>query len=166
MKSGILRKVVGGAVTMCLLGTATAPLAWAHHSSSNFDMSKSYIFKGTVRKWLWVNPHAWLYVNVRKADGTTELWGFETAGPGMLSRGGWSATVMKPGDPVTIYGNPDKKGVRNGAMMKVVLADGRELGMGGPSDEPPPGVGGTGPGGPEGGPPPGLFPSGPAVEYK
>jgi len=172
MKRGILREVTGAAAAICVLAIAAASVAWAHHSSSNFDMAKNYIFKGTVRKWIWENPHAWLYIDVSKADGSKELWGIEAGGPNTLSRGGLHANTLTPGDKVTVYASPDKNGVHNATLGKVVLADGREFSYLGT----PPGArrGGRpgGPGGPGGplGPQASEgradLPSAPAVEYK
>jgi hypothetical protein len=125
-KQGVLKMAIAGCLGLCLVGTA-APLAFAHHAANNFDRTKNYLFKGTVKKWLWVNPHAWLYIDVTKADGSTELWGFETAGTNSLARAGWSADAMKTGDKLTVYGSPDRTGIHNGSLNKVVLTSGREL---------------------------------------
>jgi len=160
-----------GAAAACLLAMLAAPAAWAHHSGVNFDMTKVYIFKGTVRRWLWENPHAWLYVDVTRANGSTELWGFEGGGPNSLARTGLHANSLKPGDKISVYAAPDRTGVHNGMLQKLVLADGRELTLFGP---PPPSAGRGAPGAPNGpgGPPAGEGPSpfpivkAPAVEYK
>lgn len=171
MKSGVFSKGMGAAAAVCLLAIATAPGAWAHHAGVNFDMNKVYIYQGTVRRWLWANPHAWLYVEVRKADGSAELWGFESAGTNALSRVGVHADTVKPGDRISVYAAPDKTGIHNAMLRKIVLADGRELSVFGP---PPAGVGqGGGRGAPNGtaapqtGDSPSLFGNAaPAVEYK
>jgi hypothetical protein len=173
MKSGIFRKGMGGALAVCLLATGTASVAWAHHAGANFDMGKLYIYRGTVRNWLWENPHAWLYMQVTKGDGSSELWGFEAGGPNSLARIGLHANTLKPGDKVSVYAAPDRTGVHNAMLRKIVLGDGRELVLFG---APPPGTGpGAAPGGPPGpgGPPAGAaapspFPTVnvPAVEYK
>lgn len=119
----LLRRL-GGVLLLCVLGVV--PLM-AHHSPSSIDMNTRYIFKGTVRKLVWQNPHAWVYVDVQKADGSSELWGFETGGPSSLSRAGWSSRTLKAGDKLSIYGCPERNGKRNGFLVKIVLADGREL---------------------------------------
>jgi hypothetical protein len=162
-----------GAAAACLLAMFTAPTAWAHHSGVNFDMTKVYIFKGTVRRWLWENPHAWLYVDVAKADGSKELWGFEAGGPNSLARTGLHASTLKPGDKISVYAAPDKTGIHNAMMQKLVLADGRLVTVFG---APPPGAGRgaapgapNGPGGPPAGESPPPFPivnAAPPVEYK
>lgn len=148
----------GAAWSLAACTCVTLP-ATAHHSSTNFDITKQYIFSGTVRKFLWQNPHVWLYVTVQKADGTSEVWGFEANGPNVLSRNGWNAADLKEGDKVTVYGNPERDGKHNALMAKVLLGNGRVL-LGSPDyAKPPEAAGEPGNGLP---PPPKVTP----VEYK
>jgi hypothetical protein len=139
------------------LASAALPVS-AHHSAAPFDMSKSISMQGTVEKWLWANPHSWLYVRVEKADGSQEVWGFEAGSTGMLARGGWNAADMKPGDKVTVTAAPERTGTHIGLINHVQLADGRVLGAG--AGTPPPGAGPPPPG--AGPPPPGAANSVPA----
>jgi len=115
---------------------ATLP-AWAHHSAAPFDLTKQVTLRGTVERWQWANPHAWLYLRVAKADGTSEIWGLEAGGTSGLTRAGWSASVMRPGDTVAVTVHPARNGNRVGLIERVQLANGRVLnqGAGGP---PPP----------------------------
>jgi len=128
-----------------LLLAVTAPPASAHHSAAVFDMSKQASFRGTVEKWLWANPHSWLYVRVVKADGSQEVWGFEAGSTGMLARSGWNAADMKPGDKVVVTGSPERSGNHIGLMNEVKLPSGRVLKAG--AGTPPPGAGAPPPGG-------------------
>ena len=128
----MLFRRLSGVLLLCVLGAT--PLM-AHHSPGNIDMNTRYVFRGTVRKFVWQNPHAWVYVDVQKADGSSELWGFETAGPNSLSRAGWNARILKEGDKLSLYGCPEKNGKRNGFLVKIILADGRELTSSSGSDE-------------------------------
>jgi hypothetical protein len=117
---------MGRLAALCIL--CAMPGAWAHHAAVGFDTKQRYIFKGEVRKFAWVNPHAFLYVDVQKADGTKELWGFETGGPSYLNREGWKITDFPAGAQVTVYAyGARRKDQRNALMSKVVLADGREF---------------------------------------
>jgi hypothetical protein len=159
MNRKMIRLVVGSALAGCLLGAA----AFAHHAGTNFDTTKQFVYKGAVKKWLWVNPHSWLYVEVSKADGTSELWGFEAGGPNMLGRSGWKANSLKPGDTITVYAAPDRQGQRNGLLQKVIMDDGKVLSTGGPGSPPPDATPGAPP--PGLGPLPGSAPVTP-VEYK
>src|SRR5439155_22293853 len=59
----------------------------AHHAfSSEFDANRHVVFTGTVSKMMWVNPHAWIYVDVKKPDGTSEEWMVEAGTPNTLLR--------------------------------------------------------------------------------
>lgn len=147
------------ALAVCLLGSA--PAAQAHHAGANFDMTKQVIYKGAVKKWMWVNPHSWLYVEVKKADGTSELWGFEAGGPNMLSRTGWKASSLKPGDAVTVYAAPDRHGKRNAMLQRVIMSNGKVFNTGIPASPE-----GAGPGAPPPGAGPGRGPGPAPVEYK
>jgi hypothetical protein len=146
-----------GVLAALLLASAAMP-ASAHHSAAPFDMTKSVSFQGTVEKWVWANPHTWLYIRVVKADGSQEVWGFEAGSTGMLARSGWNAADMKPGDKVTVTAAPERTGNHIGLLNKVQLADGRMLSAG--AGTPPPGAAPP----PGATPPPGAGspPSGPA----
>ena len=71
-----------------LLGTAPAA---AHHSfSAIFDSGKPVMLTGTVNRIEWMNPHTWIYLDVKKDDGTTEAWSFEMGSPNRLMRWCWT----------------------------------------------------------------------------
>jgi hypothetical protein len=99
-------------------------------------------------------------VQPAKADGTQEVWGFETGSTGMLARSGWGAYDMKPGDKVTATYSPEREGKPIGLLMEVKLPSGRILAGGGvpPPDAGalPPGAGALPPG--AGALPPGAYP--------
>jgi len=139
------------AVAGALVLAAALP-ASAHHSAAMFDMSKQVSVQGTVEKWVWANPHSWLYIRVEQANGTQEIWGCEAGSTGMLARGGWNAADMKAGDKVTVTGAPERTGNHIMLMNQVQLPGGRVLNAG--AGTPPPGIGGPPPG--VGGPPPGA----------
>ena len=76
-----------------------------------------------MEKWVWANPHSWLYIRVVKADGSQEVWGFEAGSTGMLARAGWNAADMKPGDKVTVSVAPERNGNHIGLLNEVQLAN-------------------------------------------
>ena len=98
---------ISGVLAALLLACAALP-ASAHHSAAPFDMTKQVSLHGTVEKWVWANPHSWLYIQVAKTDGSQEVWGLEVGSTGMLARSGWSAYDMKPGDKVTVTFSPER----------------------------------------------------------
>ena len=143
---------LSGALAALLLSAAAIP-ATAHHSAALFDMSKQVTFHGTVEKWLWANPHSWLYVRVEKPDGTQEVWGFEAGSTGMMAHTGWNAADMKPGDKVIVSGSPERDGNHVALLSKVQLANGKVLSAEG-FGAPPPGAPPYPPGAPTNAPSP------------
>jgi hypothetical protein len=135
--------------------------AWAHHGGGTFDPNKCFAFRGTIRQVAWANPHAWLYVQVLKGTGESELWGFEFGTVGGLSRAGFRPSDFAIGTKVSVtaYTNRDVA-KHTGSANRLVLPDGRDVtGAGIAGTAPagaPPGAGG--PPGP-GAPPPGAGPA-------
>ena len=112
-----------------MLGLVSAGPAFAHHSvQAQFDIHKTFTVTGTVAKVEWINPHSYLTINVKDADGKVEKWAFELGGPGALRRAGMSREDrggLKPGDEVTASGLAAKDGSTTGFLQELKLADGR-----------------------------------------
>jgi hypothetical protein len=107
---------------------------YAHHSvSAEFDLTKQITLKGQITKIEWMNPHVYVYVDV-KAGGKMANWACETAGPNTLTRQGWSRLSLKIGDRVTVVGYPARDGAYVASAREVVLADGRKVFVGSPYD--------------------------------
>lgn len=100
---------------------------YAHHGTAAYDMTKVLTFKGVVTSYEFVNPHAEIRVAVTDQSGHTVNWLAETNNPNRLVRRGWNRNLLKPGDVITIVGNPVKSGSPSLRLTKVVLADGKEL---------------------------------------
>ena len=138
-----------GLAALLMVAMANSP-AGAHHSVAMFDLSKQVVLTGTVEKWIWANPHSWLYARVKNKAGAQEVWGFELGGPNMLIRNGWNAADIKEGDKVTVTAAPSRDGTHIGLLKLVQLPDKRVLSSGfGSSFKPPAGPP------PKGLPPPG-----------
>lgn len=131
---------IGLAVLATLPGAA--PL-WAHHAfAAEFDVNQPVKVHGTVTKVEWVNPHAWLYVDVKGADGKVVNWHFELGPPNALFRLGWKKDAIPAGLEVDISGYRAKNGENVGNGRSITLPDGRELFAGGSA----PGANGPGAG--------------------
>jgi hypothetical protein len=90
---------------------ALAVPALAHHSfAAQFDATKPITLQGTVTKVEWRNPHIWVYLDVKDADGKVTPWECEGGAPNALTRQGWSRTTLKIGEPLTIDGYRAKNG--------------------------------------------------------
>ena len=101
--------------------------ALAHHSASaEFDAKQQVKLTGVVTKIDWVNPHTIFYMDVKDESGAVTNWGFELASPNGLMRQGWTRTVMKVGDQVTVEGSRAKNG-NPIANARVVTLNGRRL---------------------------------------
>jgi hypothetical protein len=120
-----------------VLGSASA--APAHHAfAAEFDSTKPVKFRGTVTKMLWVNPHAWIYVDVKKDDGTVEEWMIEAGTPNTLLRRGFTKESLQPGTEILIDGYQAKDGARRANGRDVTLPDGKTLFLGsGDANAPP-----------------------------
>jgi hypothetical protein len=104
-------------------------LAFAHHGAAGYESSKVTTLKGTVTEFRFQNPHAQIFLDVKDSTGKVQNWILEAVGIATLSRSGWTKSIMKPGDEVTVTGNPAKNGSPSMRLTKVVLASGRELGL-------------------------------------
>ena len=103
--------------------------ASAHHAVvAEFDLSKVFQIKGTVSKLEWVNPHVYIYVDVKNSDGSTATYAFCNASPGFLRRGGVTKATFNVGDQVTVDAFTPKDGTKNlGFIKQVQFADGHTV---------------------------------------
>ena len=118
--------IAGIALVLSLVG-AVVPVS-AHHSfAAEFDGAKQITLSGTVTKVDWVNPHAYIYVDVKGEDGTVVNWALESGAPNALYRAGWRKDDLKAGDTVTFSAFLAKDGSHTAAARQVTLPDGRKV---------------------------------------
>ena len=98
--------------------------AQAHHSFAMFDRDQEIVKTGTVVRWAFNNPHSWLYLNVKNADGTETLWSFEGSAPPALVQRGITGATFEPGDTVQFMYCPLRDGRPGGAIGWAKLDDG------------------------------------------
>jgi uncharacterized protein DUF6152 len=101
--------------------------AFAHHSMSMYDRSHDATFKATITEFDWSNPHSQIIFTAADDHGNVVKWVAECPGPNRLANHGWSKDSLKPGDQVTIVGNPNKDGSPTMRFEKVIFANGQEL---------------------------------------
>src|SRR5215471_12963662 len=123
-------RICGLVVGIGLLGFASTPLLAHHAFASEFDANKPVKFTGTVTKMMWVNPHAWIYVDVQRPDGTTEEWMIEAGTPNTLLRRGFTKASLQPGTQIVVDGYQSKDGTRRANGRNLTLSDGRTLFLG------------------------------------
>jgi hypothetical protein len=111
------------------LSAATA----AHHSfAAEFDATKPVKFTGTVTKMLWVNPHTWIYIDVKTPDGSVEEWMIEAGTPNTLIRRGFTKNSLPPGTEVVVDGYQSKDGSRRANGRDLTFPNGKTLFLGSP----------------------------------
>jgi Family of unknown function (DUF6152) len=112
---------VGGVLSLLM---ALAAPAMAHHSFAVFDHTRTLTIRGTVTKFQWTNPHAFLEVDMPQPDGTTKHFSIELTSINMMQRVGWRSNMVKAGDKITAVVAPLLSGDPVGLGLEVTLADG------------------------------------------
>ena len=110
--------------------------ALAHHSfAAEFDSKKPVELKGTVISLEWVNPHAWIHMEVKDESGKATAWNCELGSPNLLMRNGWRKDSIKPGDVIIVNGSAAKDGANLANARSVRMADGQRVFNAGSSGE-------------------------------
>ena len=126
----ITRALVGVSVAVGLLASAV-PLT-AHHSfAAAYDDKKPINLQGTVTKVELVNPHSWIWIDVKGKDGTVVNWGIEGGPPINLFRNGFTKASLPIGTEIKLFGYQAKSGESRGVGVFVEYPDGRKVFMGG-----------------------------------
>ena len=124
------KTAVGAAIVGLALVLKASSLSAHHAFAAEFDANSPVKFKGTVSKMLWVNPHSWIYVDVKKPGGKVETWAVEGGTPSVLFRRGLTKESLKPGTEVIVDGYRAKDGSLRANGRSVTLADGQKLFVG------------------------------------
>jgi len=123
-----------------LLSTA-API-WAHHAfTAEFDGDQPLKLKGTVTKMEWINPHAWIHIDVKDDGGKITSWMIECGSPNVLLRRGMTKNSITEGMEIAVDGFRAKDGSNRANGRNVTFTDGTKLflgstGTGAPGDAP------------------------------
>jgi hypothetical protein len=120
------RRLLASLLVSALLSSATPP-ALAHHSiAGQFDMTNTVTLQGVVSKVDWVNPHIYLWLDVKGKDGKVVAWHLECVPVGMARKAGLTKAMLQGhGETVTVVAHPARDGTKHlGFMAKVTFPDG------------------------------------------
>jgi hypothetical protein len=115
------------AVASALFVLASVGAVAAHHSFAVFDHTQTVTVTGTVTKFQWTNPHGFLEMDYRAADGTMKHYTIELTSINMLARAGWNSRSIKHGESVKAIVAPLLSGEPGGLLLEVTVSDGRTL---------------------------------------
>ena len=124
-------RVAGRWGIMCVgLMLFATPVVTHHAFSAEFDASKPITLRGTVHKMEWINPHAWIHIDVEEPDRTVTRWMIEGGPPTGLLRRGFTKDSLLPGTEVLVEGFQAKDDSKRANGRDVTLPDGRRLFLG------------------------------------
>jgi len=120
------------AATIFSVGLAlSAATALAHHSfAAEFDANQPIQLTGTLTKMEWVNPHGWIYIDVKDQSGKVVNWAIEAGAPNALLRRGLRKTDFPLGSEVVVKGFRAKNGTPTANGQTVTFKDGRNFFLG------------------------------------
>jgi hypothetical protein len=119
--------VVAG-ITLLL---SASPLRAHHAFAAEFDEKRPVHFaEATVTKVEFINPHSWIHVDVKQADGTVENWAIEAGSPNILMRRGVTRETLKVGDKIVVEGYQSKDGSHRANGRDLTLPNGQKLFLG------------------------------------
>jgi len=131
-----MKKALAVILPVSALLLAAAPV-WAHHAfAAEFDADKPIKFKGTVTKMEWINPHAWIHIDVKGDDGKVTSWMIEAAAPNSLLRRGWTKDSLPKGTEILVEGYQAKDGANRGNGSIITFTDGKKLFVGSSAGDP------------------------------
>ena len=112
------RMIVG----VMLTGLLALPAA-GHHSHGNYELHQYTHLQGTVREVLWMNPHAWIHLEVTDESGESSLWALEGGSVAALTRRGWQQDDIQPGDAISVRCHQLRDGSQ-GCLLGYVTQEG------------------------------------------
>jgi hypothetical protein len=128
-----MRKPLLAAVFVVCLVVISGP-AFAHHGGGAYDAAHPITMTGTVKEFLFIQPHPLITLAVKDDQGAVTEWSVEMTAPNHLSHYGWNGKKLKPGDQITVVGAPAKNGLKVLNLRKISWANGEVIPLGPPPE--------------------------------
>ena len=136
-----MRIMTSALLATAMLSLAIVPASGHHAFSAEFDGNKQVTLRGTITKMEWINPHAWIHIDVKQPDGAVVNWMIELGPPNSLLKRGWTKQSVPAGTEILVVGYQARDGARRANGRDITFADGKKLfagssGAGAPYDNP------------------------------
>ncbi len=126
-----MRIMLGSTVVALMLVSLAVPVRAHHAFSAAFDEKRPITLEGTVTKVELINPHSWLWIDVKGPDGKVVNWGIEGGPPNSLFRNGITKASLPIGTVIRVVGYQAMTGDPRGVGAFLTYPDGRKVLMGG-----------------------------------
>jgi hypothetical protein len=125
-----MRKQLSMMVAVALVLLWAAPVLAHHAFAAEFDANAPVQLRGTVTKMEWINPHSWIYIDVKEPDGKVTSWMVEAGAPNALLRRGFNKDSLPPGTEILVEGYRAKSGANRANGRDITFTDGKKLFVG------------------------------------
>ena len=125
-----MRTKLAVAVAVIGLMVAAVPVVAHHAFSAEFDANRPLHLEGAVVKMEWINPHAWIHLEVTEESDEKVVWMVEGGTPNTLLRRGFTKDTLAPGTEVIVDGYQAKDGSNKMNGRDLTFRDGQKLFMG------------------------------------
>jgi len=129
-----MRNVLLGVIFAVLCALPNSRTALAHHGGSAYDTSHPVTVTGTVKQFLFIQPHPLITLEAKDGQGNVVEWSVEMTAPNHLVHFGWNGKKLKAGDQITVVGLPSKNGLKVLNLRKISWATGEEIPLGPPPE--------------------------------
>ncbi len=102
----------------------TAGPVYSHHSDQIYDRDSIVVLEAEVTRYIFRNPHVTVFVEAMDAQGETVEWEIETGSTPIMQRSGWTNSLLKPGDRITVRAHPERTGRRRAILNTLETGDG------------------------------------------
>jgi uncharacterized protein DUF6152 len=128
LEDAMKSKMLGVGALLLAIPFAPRPLLAHHGGSSLYDLSKVMTVQATVTDFLWTNPHVEIGLDAKDDKGKVRHWILEANSTPVMANRGWNRKTLQPGEVIKVSFNPSQRGGSVGRLIKLIKADGQELG--------------------------------------